>query len=190
MSLADETMRARCVADLDAMNVLIADALAYARGSDVALEHQSLDLADIAATEIAEREAVGAGLPIEACLADARILGDRAALRRVVANLLDNATRYGRSRLRVTVALAGGRAHLVVEDDGPGIPPAERSAVVLPFYRVEASRNRETAGTGLGLAIAARIVEAHGGGISFDASPWGGALVRVSIPAHGLGHPS
>ena len=109
MSLADETMRTRCVADLDAMNVLIADALAYARGSDVALEHQSLDLADIAATEIAEREAVGAGLPIEACLADARILGDRVALRRVVANLLDNATRYGRSRLRVTVALAGGR---------------------------------------------------------------------------------
>ena len=182
MSLPDGDVGARCVSDLDAMGALIADALAYARGSDVALQRQCIDLADVAATEIAEREAIGTPMPIKADLADASVTGDRVALRRVIANLLDNALRFGRSLVRVTVALIGQHIHLTVEDDGPGVPPTYRVSVLQPFYRVEESRNSRTGGAGLGLAIAAQIVEAHGGTISIDQSPLGGARIQIRLP--------
>lgn len=69
-----------------------------------------------------------------------------------------------------------------VEDDGPGIKPEERSKVFLPYYRVEASRNRETGGTGLGLAIASNIVRGHKGTISLSNSELGGLKVTVELP--------
>jgi signal transduction histidine kinase len=72
---------------------------------------------------------------------------------------------------------------VTVDDDGPGIPALERSAVFEPFYRIEPSRSRETGGAGLGLAIARAIAEAHGGRISADVAPQGGARIRVVLPA-------
>jgi signal transduction histidine kinase len=98
------------------------------------------------------------------------------------ANVLDNALHYGKS---AEVALKRDAADIVVliDDDGPGIPPLERSAVFEPFYRVESSRSRETGGAGLGLAIARAIVEAHGGRIGAEAAPRGGARICVVLPA-------
>ena len=69
----------------------------------------------------------------------------------------------------------------MVEDDDPGVPKRERSAALLPYYRADGSRSRETGGTGLGLAIAARIAEAHGG-IDVGVSEFGGALAAVWLP--------
>ena len=104
------------------------------------------------------------------------------ALRRLFANLLDNALRYGASAA-VALERSGSEIVVTVDDDGPGIPALERSAVFEPFYRVEPSRSRETGGAGLGLAIARAIVEAHGGRISADAAPEGGARIRVVLPS-------
>jgi two-component system, OmpR family, osmolarity sensor histidine kinase EnvZ len=111
------------------------------------------------------------------------VRGDSVALDRLFANLFDNALRYG------TAAEAAVRRHgrdievLIDDDNGPGIPELERAAVFEPFYRVDLSRSRETGGAGLGLAIARAIVEAHGGRISAESAPQGGARIRVVLPA-------
>jgi signal transduction histidine kinase len=101
----------------------------------------------------------------------------------VVANLIGNAVKFGRSRVAVAVSRTGPACQVTVEDDGPGIPEAERDAVFSPFYRIERSRNRRTGGTGLGLAIARQIAEAHGGTVLTDASPLGGARLVMTLPA-------
>jgi two-component system, OmpR family, osmolarity sensor histidine kinase EnvZ len=73
---------------------------------------------------------------------------------------------------------------VVVDDDGPGIPPADRRAVFTAFHRTESSRNRATGGTGLGLAIALGVIERqHGGAIEITDAPNGGARLRILVPA-------
>ncbi|HNN96186.1 MAG TPA: ATP-binding protein, partial [Pseudomonadota bacterium] len=70
-----------------------------------------------------------------------------------------------------------------VEDDGPGIPEAQRGRIFEPFMRLEAGRRQGQAGCGLGLSIVRRIVERHGGSIELDRSPLGGARFRLLLPA-------
>jgi two-component system osmolarity sensor histidine kinase EnvZ len=96
-------------------------------------------------------------------------------------NLVNNAGRYGQ---QIWIHLrAGQRAfEILVEDDGPGIPPEQYEDVFKPFYRADASRNSETGGVGLGLPIAQDIVHAHGGSITLKPSQHGGLCVVVSIP--------
>ena len=105
--------------------------------------------------------------------------GDPIALRRVIANLIDNARGHG-SRCSVSLRLVDNMVAIAVEDDGPGIPEAEREAVFEPFYRLEKSRNRSTGGSGLGLAIARQIAEAHGGSLQL-ANRTGAIGCRASL---------
>jgi signal transduction histidine kinase len=107
--------------------------------------------------------------------------GDAVALRRVFANLIDNAMAYG-THCEITLELTEGKIAVEIGDDGPGIPEAERERAFEPFYRADTSRSRATGGSGLGLAIARQIVEAHGGKISIRRSKLGGAGVRVELP--------
>jgi two-component system, OmpR family, osmolarity sensor histidine kinase EnvZ len=179
-TIPDAEQRARAVRDLDDMTALIEDALALARGASVSERREEVDVARLVEEEITGRkderlEFSGGGSP------RADVAGDAMALRRLFANLIDNALRYGK---RAKVSVSGDRTALIVtvDDDGPGIPELERAAVFEPFYRVDPSRSRETGGAGLGLAIARAIVEAHGGGIGAETSPLGGARIRVSLP--------
>lgn len=94
---------------------------------------------------------------------------------RALGNLVRNAARHARQRIAVTAVHAGGVLRLVVEDDGPGIPAAERERVFRPFVRLDASRDRKTGGHGLGLAIVQRIAALHGGAVRVEDSPLGGA---------------
>ena len=95
------------------------------------------------------------------------VLGDRLALRRIVANIIDNAIKYGRvARLRLQ--LENPAIVLTVDDEGPGIPADRRQAMLEPFNRLETSRNRATGGAGLGLAVVRSLVEAHDGTIGSD----------------------
>jgi signal transduction histidine kinase len=71
---------------------------------------------------------------------------------------------------------------LTVDDEGTGIPPAQRQAMLEPFSRLETSRNRGTGGAGLGLAIARGLIEAHGGSLSIEQAPSGGARISVRLP--------
>ena len=75
-----------------------------------------------------------------------------------------------------------GMIEITIDDDGPGIPEADRGDVFRPFHRLDQSRNSKTGGTGLGLAIAEDIVRAHGGDISLTDSPRGGLRAKLRIP--------
>lgn len=103
------------------------------------------------------------------------------SFKRLLGNLLANAQRYGR-----TIAIAATNAdHFLtihVDDDGPGIPPAQRDEAFRPFVRLDASRNQDEGGTGLGLAIARDIARAHGGDIELADSPLGGLRATVRVP--------
>jgi signal transduction histidine kinase len=114
----------------------------------------------------------------------ARLTGDRDQLDRVVTNVLDNATRHATSSITITLSAESGVAELVIADDGPGVPRAERQRVFERFARVEGSRARLGGGAGLGLSIARRIVEDHGGTIELaDAAPGTRAVIRLPLPS-------
>ncbi|AJE44125.1 sensor histidine kinase [Streptomyces nodosus] len=112
----------------------------------------------------------------------ARVYGDGEALARVVRNLLDNALRYAVERIEVSLRVHDGTAVLVVADDGPGIPAADRSRVFDRFTRLDGARARDTGGSGLGLSIVHDLIAAHHGRVHIeDNGP--GARVVVGVPA-------
>jgi signal transduction histidine kinase len=94
-----------------------------------------------------------------------------AVLERVVVNLVENAVRYARSRVEVTVSCSGGGVLLTVTDDGPGVPAADRDRVFERFTRLDDARSRDEGGSGLGLAIVRELVRAHGGNVHLDDPP-------------------
>lgn len=107
---------------------------------------------------------------------------DMRLMERVLDNLVNNAMRYSRQQIQVSLSLLAGRATLIVDDDGPGIAPDERERVFEPFVRLDPSRDRATGGCGLGLAIVHSIGLAMSGEVTCDASPLGGARFCFSWP--------
>jgi two-component system OmpR family sensor kinase len=104
------------------------------------------------------------------------------ALRNLIGNAIEHTgDEHGLVRLHAE-RLAGARLRLVVEDDGPGIPPAQRERVFERFHRTDAARDRASGGAGLGLAIVRAIAEAHGGRVSASASAAGGARIELELP--------
>ena len=112
--------------------------------------------------------------------------GDRAQLARVVGNLVDNAVAHARSAVRISLTTEAGRACLMVDDDGPGVPADARASIFERFTRLEPERSGRRGGAGLGLAITRRIVDRHAGSIEVTDSPTlGGARFVVRFPASG-----
>ncbi len=109
---------------------------------------------------------------------DAAVHGDRDLLTQLAANLIENAIRYSPDGgcIRVEVALVGGQLVLVVSDDGPGVPAAQRDAVRRRFFRLDASRT--TPGSGLGLAMVTAIAELHDAQVTMDDNAPG---LRVTV---------
>jgi two-component system osmolarity sensor histidine kinase EnvZ len=103
------------------------------------------------------------------------------ALRRCLGNLVSNAKRYGSHVWLTGVGLVDG-VDILVDDDGPGIPEAERDRVFRAFVRLDASRNPSTGGVGLGLTIARDVARSHGGDVRLETSPKGGLRARVHLP--------
>ncbi|CAN5124330.1 hypothetical protein BH18ACT4_BH18ACT4_11840 [soil metagenome] len=121
-------------------------------------------------------------LPVDVDVAGGLTVNGRADhLRRVVANLVDNAVHHGRATVRVTATRRDGRARIVVDDDGPGIPEPDRARVFERFARLEQSRSRDAGGAGLGLALVRSIVEHHGGSVRVEDAPIGGARLVVEL---------
>jgi two-component system sensor histidine kinase QseC len=133
----------------------------------------------VAAVALAALEplALKRGVRLTLDVEPAVVVGDADRLRRLVTVLADNAIRHGREGGNVAVIVREGS--LVVEDDGPGIPAADRDRVFDRFFRGEGAA---PGGSGLGLAIAAWIVERHGGRIRVAPSASGGARFEVSLP--------
>jgi signal transduction histidine kinase len=148
----------------------------------LALRRRPVDLDDLVFEE-AGRLRDATRLRVDtAAVSAARVEGDAAALARVLRNLADNAARHAGGRLAFSVAERDGLAVLRVDDDGPGIPVADRERVFERFVRLDDARARDDGGSGLGLAIVAELVAAHGGTVAVAASPLGGARVEVALP--------
>jgi signal transduction histidine kinase len=164
---------------------LVDDLLLLARGDAGAIapgDRLPVDLDDLA-EELVRQVRGDGGVHIDARgVQPAQVAGNRAQLRRAVANLLDNAVRHARTEVVVTVReTEDGRAEVVVGDDGPGIPPAERDRVFERFTRLDDARTVADGGAGLGLAIARDLAERHGG--SLELVPNGsGARFVLSLP--------
>jgi len=162
---------------------------------DVSVEHERLDLADLARDAIARAETAyfAKNVSLDGDLAPAAVKGDRDRLLQVAANLLDNALKFTPEGGRVVLAVAfgdgppgvaasrGAWVTLTVVDGGPGIDPIDLPFIFDRFYRSQAVRG--TRGVGLGLAIARGLVEAQGGTIEAADRPEGGAVFTVRLPA-------
>lgn len=179
-------------ADLGELDRLVEDVLAAARldaqgAGGWAVARDPVDLAAVAGEAAGRfREAhPGRVLELEVAPALPRLRGDGALLRRLLANLLDNAAKYSEapSPVRLSVRAEGPGAVLEVADRGIGIDPADLPRLFTPFFRTDRSRARGTGGTGLGLALAKRIAEAHGGTISAESAPGAGTRFRVTLPS-------
>ncbi len=167
------------------MQRIVEDLLLLARADEGAgaLRLEPVDLDELVLAE-ARRLRDRAQVEVDVSrVSGARIDGDRDRLTQVVRNLLVNAERHADLLVRLELDLAGGAAVLVVSDDGPGIPAADRERVFERFTRLDEARSRGRGGAGLGLAIARQIVEAHGGTITIaDQGHGPGARVVVSLP--------
>jgi signal transduction histidine kinase len=148
----------------------------------LALRKRPVDVDDLVFDE-ARRLREGTGLRVDTTGVSAgRVDGDAAGLRRVLRNLGENAARYARGHLAFSVAERDGRVLVEVDDDGPGIPEADRERVFERFVRLDDARARDDGGSGLGLAIVAELVAAHGGTVAIAPSPLGGARLEVTLP--------
>lgn len=171
----DEEQRGKMLVDLDEMETMIASTLAFAR-DDVAREpRRVVDLAALLAELAGDFGATYTG-PDSLC-----VQAGPSGLKRAFANLLDNARIYAEDA-QVSLTEADGNIIVTIEDNGPGIPEGELERVFAPFYRLEASRNRETGGTGLGLATARSAIRAHGGDITLANRPGGGLHATITLP--------
>lgn len=141
-----------------------------------------VDVDDLVLTEA--RRVARSGLAVDTTGVSAgRVHGDAIALGQVVRNLVDNAARHARDTIRVAVISDDGNVTLSVEDDGPGIPAADRDRVFERFVRLDEARARDVGGSGLGLAIVREVVTGHAGSVTVDGSPLGGARFVVRLPS-------
>jgi len=181
--ISDEAERDRAIADINDMILLLDDALLASRAGAGELAEEMVEIDDIIRAEVADRRSGGARIDYQGGRWEQVpiVLGDRLALRRVVANLADNAIKYGGSA-HLRSMIVDKDLLLTVDDEGAGIPPEHRQAMLEPFSRLETSRSRGTGGAGLGLAIARGLVEAHRGTLSIQEAPSGGARIAVRLP--------
>lgn len=127
--------------------------------------------------EVSVRGDIGGGALVD---------GSPVQLERMLRNLVDNAVRFARARVEISVSASRGSAVLTVQDDGPGIPPADRERIFGRFSRIEDDRARATGGAGLGLAIAREIAESHHGTLRAVGSVHGARLTaRLPLASPG-----
>jgi signal transduction histidine kinase len=177
----DPRHRDGAVRDLDEMAALLDDTLFLAQGEADRSSAVALDLAAAAEALVAVRRELGDAVTLDAA-GPLPVRATPQSVRRILGNLIDNGLRYGAA---VTVRLArdSDRADLIVEDDGPGVPPEVLVRLGEPFNRLDASRNRETGGAGLGLAIVRALAGRDGAEVIFANRAEGGLRVTIRYPA-------
>ena len=179
--MPDDPEAANMRGDIEEMEHMLDEYLAFARGEggeESALTDVSELLRDTAAAsaKARRREDVTVTAPDHV-----EVSVKRAALRRCLANLIDNALKHG-SKVAVTLTPGVRLVEIAVEDNGPGIPENRREEAFRPFHRLDQGRNLQSGGSGLGLAIARDIARAHGGDIVLGDSTLGGLKATVRLP--------
>jgi len=170
--------------DIRELEELVDETLTYARLTTtgaVVLQQQPVNINELVDSVISINQRLPAPVQIERqFIQPARMLqADRRQLARAMQNLVRNAVQHARSQVQVAVFEVEGALCIRVDDDGPGIPLAQREAIFEPFHRLDSSRSRDTGGHGLGLAIARRVLDLHGAQVTVGESPLGGARFEV-----------
>lgn len=166
------------LAELDRLDHLVADLLLLARADEHGLRFRSVDVdLDDLVNQEADRLRKLDALSVTVTAPPVRIHGDPVQLARALRNLADNAARHAASHVDLRLQLHADNVELAIEDDGPGIPEADRERVFERFVRLDESRARASGGTGLGLAIAREITTAHGGTLSVETGARGARFV-------------
>lgn len=176
----EDDLRRQIEADLDEMLAMIDSSLEFLKRDYSGEAMQRIDLGAVIGTVC--DDFVDRGYCVELHRKGNMVLnGRRLALKRVFANLIGNAVKYGNEAV-VNLEGSDREVRITIEDRGPGIPADQLEKVFEPFHRVETSRSRETGGTGLGLTVAQSIVGAHGGSIQLTNREGGGLRVSVILP--------
>ena len=178
--LDDPQLRAKFTGDLEELESMVGSTLDFLRGLESGEPVQPVDIRALLESLQGDLAEMGGSVTVEGT-PGSPFPGRPQALKRCLANLLENAVKYGKSA-RVMIDDDSTRLQIRIQDQGPGIPEAELERVFDPFYRVEGSRNRETGGTGLGLAIARSVAEAHSGTIVLRNREGGGLEAVLTLP--------
>jgi two-component system osmolarity sensor histidine kinase EnvZ len=180
LALMSESNEAREMRkDVDEMERMVEAYLAFARGDGgeaTAPTDMRAVLEELKADS--ERRGIAVAMKVEG---DPLLSARPAAIKRLLANLVGNAQRYGK-KLEFSIINDGESMVVHIDDDGPGIPVERREDAFRPFYRLDESRNQDNGNSGLGLAIARDIARSHGGDITLDRSPLGGLRATVTLP--------
>jgi signal transduction histidine kinase len=173
--------RERMLATIGDMEEMLTATLTFARDETASELGRRIDISALLESIVDDMSDAGLKVTAGAIAEKLEVTCKPAALRRAVVNLIDNALKYGTSA-RVSLERRTGAIAITIEDEGPGIPPEEIARVLQPFYRVEASRNRDTGGIGLGLAITSAIAEAQGGRLVLENRAEGGLRATLLLP--------
>jgi signal transduction histidine kinase len=176
----DEEQRERMLHDIGEMEAMITATLAFARDDATRDQRRDEDL-DQLIDELAETMREAGHDVAYAPVGPVMLHCSPTAIRRALGNLIDNGIKYG-CRTRIRLSRTDAQLRIEIDDDGPGIPAEMQEQVFQPFFRLEASRNRDTGGVGLGLAVARTIIRGHGGDIALANRPEGGLRVTVTLP--------
>lgn len=171
---------ARMVSDIERMKTMITQVLNYAQGQTHPEAKIPLDLRALIYSTVAEAQSLG-GHVFCAAIPPVTLTGEALGLRRALANLIENAVRYGGSA-HVSVQLETHQLSIQIEDDGPGIPADQVERLQQPFQRMESSRSADTGGVGLGLAVACSAAERHGGRVILRNRECGGLCAQIVLP--------
>ena len=166
--------------DIDRMTEMVNGYLAFARGEIPEIE-QTTELPAMLlriARDAAPDKKIETDFPDEPVQFYARPM----ALARAFSNIIENAARYAKKKIRITERDTAEQVEIIIEDDGPGIPDDKKKDALRPFVRLDESRSEKTGGTGLGLSIAQTAIENHGGQMFLENSDLGGLKVRIVLP--------
>ena len=180
--LGDTRERDALKSDVNEMQHMLEDYMAFAKG-DGGEEAAATDVGELLG-EVQE-DTAHLGTPIEVRMRQPKrelvLPLKRQAFKRAITNLVTNAARFG-DYVIIRAATDEAWLRIEVDDDGPGVPPAERDNVFRPFYRLDHARNQDAGNSGLGLAIARDIARSHGGDIALGVSSMGGLRATMRVP--------
>jgi two-component system osmolarity sensor histidine kinase EnvZ len=180
LSVSDEGARQAVVADIEQMEAIISQFMDYARGD----QGEAVVMSDLGALLHTLSERFGyLGHPLQLDISEPLpMLNIRPkALTRALTNLIDNAWKYGGTKVSLKASMQSDFLRIEISDDGPGIPDHEIERLKQPFTRLEHARTNAS-GTGLGLAIVERVARVHGGRLELLANPGGGLIASLSLP--------
>jgi signal transduction histidine kinase len=178
--IEDQEQQARLFRDVDEMQNMVDEALAFFRDDAIAEDTTSFDLPHVLLTIANDYADQGIDIAYSGP-AHAVYRGRPLTLKRALTNLIDNAVKYGKTP-EIELSCEETALAVAVRDRGPGIPPDDLDEVFRPYFRVDKSRSRSTGGVGLGLTVAQAIVQGHGGEIILKNRPEGGLEARIVLP--------